>query len=38
MADWSVLGVGRMKIAEQWCFSIEKNDVAGNGVSATGKK
>jgi hypothetical protein len=26
MVDWSVLGVGRMKSAEQWCFSIGKND------------
>jgi hypothetical protein len=25
MADWSVLGVGRIKSAEQWCFSIGKN-------------
>jgi hypothetical protein len=26
MVDWSVLGVGRMKSVEQWCFSIGKND------------
>jgi hypothetical protein len=32
MADWSVLGVGRMKSVEQWCFSIGKND---EGLLAT---
>ena len=26
MADYSVLGVGRIKIVEQWCFSIREND------------
>jgi hypothetical protein len=26
MVDWSVLGVGRMKSDEQWCFSIGKDD------------
>jgi hypothetical protein len=26
MADCGVLGVGRIKSAEQWCFSIGKND------------
>jgi hypothetical protein len=24
MVDWSVLGMGRMKSVEQWCFSIGK--------------
>jgi hypothetical protein len=32
MANWCVLGVGRIKSAEQWCFSIGKND---EGLLAT---
>jgi hypothetical protein len=29
MADWNVLGVGRMKSAEQSCFSIGKKNYEG---------
>jgi hypothetical protein len=38
MGDCSVLGVGRVKSVEQWCFSIRrKSKVLISGVSASGK-